>query len=328
MSIANTNISVVVIGKNEERTLGRIFENFKELDRQVEGKSQLIYVDSNSTDGSLCIAKTFREQNTKLKVSIVKIQGDTNAAVARNVGIKYIDSQSKYIFFLDGDIIFDVEFVIEAISIVEGNERIASVCGTIMDSFEMTGTKVVPRPAARAAMANVVLWHGGNFVTRKSIIEQVGMFDDNLVINEDTDYSFRMRNKGYILRRIAQRLGIHYTTSYLNCGRVLNELKSGKYMCSGLLFRKYCVSKRCVDMLKSIHGTLFRCLVICCALLSILFYPFGVIAVLGFVAVLTKTKAARGETIWSRALSFMSGIQLIVGLFKVRKRLSYEIQVV
>jgi len=328
MSTANTKISVVVIGKDEEKTLDRIFENFKELDRQVEGKSQLIYVDSNSTDGSLYIAKEFRKQNAELNVSIIKIQGNPNAAIARNVGIEHIDSQSKYIFFLDGDIIFDVEFVIKAISIMEKNERIASVCGTIMDSFETTDTKGMVRPAARAAKGNVVLWHGGNFVTGKSIIEQVGMFDDNLVKHQDIDYSFRMRNKGYILWMIEQRLGTHYTISYMNRRQMLNDLKGGKYISSGLLFKKYCVSKRYVDMLKSISGILFRCFVVCCAVLSIFFYPFGVIGVLGFVAVLSKTKTARGETVWSRALSFMSGIQFIIGLFKVRKKPIYEIQVI
>lgn len=321
-------VCIVVIGRNEAKTLGAVFERFKELSTRLGCDCHLVYVDSDSTDSSVAIAEEFRNLNPQCPVRIIRIRGSLSAAIARNAGIRYVDPESKYIFFLDGDVVFDPDFVQEAILTMEQNQRIGSVSGVITNSFGTAGTDLVTRRVARSSHDNTLLWHGGNFVTRKSVVEQVGMFDHNLVRCEDIDYSFRMRNKGYILWMVQERMGIHYTTAYMSPTHVLEGLRMANYVYSGLLFRKYCVSRRCLDMVKSISGVLFRCSIVCCALLSIFFYPLGIAALLGCAIILSRKSAARGETLCARALSLIAGIQFILGLFKVRKNQVCEVQVI
>jgi len=318
-------LSIIVIGRNEAKTLGAVFSRFKEFSASGDWDCQLVYVDSDSTDSSVAIAEEFRRLNPGLAVCILRLQGALNAAIARNAGIQYANPNSTYIFFLDGDIVFDPDFVREAIQIMDDNPKVGSVSGLLMDSYGTPGTESVARPVARSSRDNTRLWHGGNFIARKSVVEQVGLFDDHLVRHEDIDYSFRIRNEGYVLHMLQRRMGVHHTTAYMNPARVLANLRRGNYVYSGLFFRKYVISRRCLDMLKSISGVLFRCSVLCCALLSPLFYPAGAAALFGFAAVLGRKSTARRETVYSRALSFAAGIEFLMGLFLRRKEQKYNI---
>lgn len=314
----NVDLSVIVIGRNEAKTLNTVFGRFKELCACAKWKCRLIYVDSDSSDSSISIAMSFKKQNPECDIRIFGLQGNINASVARNVGIQNMDPHSNYVFFLDADIVFDVAFVDEAIGTLEQNPNIGTVSGTLTDSFDAPGTQAVMRPIAQSMKGRGRLWHGGNFIAKRHVVENVGRFDMSLVRHQDIDYSFRIRNAGYVLWMARMRMGTHYTTAYMSLPRVIHNLRQGHYTYSGLLFRKHLMSRRCIDASRATSGVLFRCFVLCCVGIAFFFRPAGIVALAGFIFILSRKSGARGESLRSRALSFVAGIQFVRGLFKPR----------
>src|SRR5580704_4449174 len=95
-------VSVVVIGRNEGDRLSACLQSVRAA-RQMPERTELIYVDSNSTDGSPDRAASFGAK------VIVLGSGKLSAARARNAGWRL--ATAPFILFLDGDTILDPDFV-------------------------------------------------------------------------------------------------------------------------------------------------------------------------------------------------------------------------
>ena len=305
---------MILIGENEAATLQEICENFKILNEKLDGKVELIFVDSDSSDNSLSVLCGFRDRNPDLDVTVIQIKGDINAAVARNTGLENTNYNSRFIFFLDGDIVFEYFFVLQAISLLKEDKRIGSVTGIIHDFFTESDKTVFER---RMRKGETVRHHGGNFVTRKDVVQSTGNFDIALTKHQDIDYTFRIRGNGYALHKLDILLGRHYTTHYLNINRVINDLIKGKYYSSGILFRKYIFSPFKLDMVRcgSIKAVILRLFLISLLLLSCLLHQAFFVFIACIVLFLLKTDKRKKENILSRLISICNGIQFFIGLF-------------
>jgi glycosyltransferase involved in cell wall biosynthesis len=307
-------LSMILIGENEAETLLKICENFRILNKKLHGETELIFVDSDSSDDSLSLLCRFREKNPDLDVTVIQIKGDINAAVARNTGLENANSNSRFIFFLDGDIVFEYFFVLQAISLLKKDKRIGSVTGIIHDCFTESDEIVFER---RMKKGPTVRHHGGNFVTRKEVVTSTGTFDTALTKHQDIDYTFRIRENGYTLYKLDILLGRHYTTHYLNINRVINDLIQGKYFSSGILFRKYIFTPFKLDMILcgSIKAVILRLFLICLLLLSFFVHQVFFVFIVCIVLFLIKTDKGKRESISSRLISICNGIQFFFGLF-------------
>jgi glycosyltransferase involved in cell wall biosynthesis len=95
--IEDSMISFIVIGRNEGWRLSKCFEGLNKVIKYNKLIDfEIIYVDSDSNDKSIEIAKSNNVNR------IYKISGNVNAAIARNVGAN--ESLGEILFFLDGDI--------------------------------------------------------------------------------------------------------------------------------------------------------------------------------------------------------------------------------
>ena len=106
MTTAAPSISVVVIGRNEGQRLARCLESV----RRTPGlkNTELIYVDSNSKDGSPELAASYGAQ-----VIVLNAQR-TTAALGRNAGWRA--AKGEFILFLDGDTILHPDFANAALA--------------------------------------------------------------------------------------------------------------------------------------------------------------------------------------------------------------------
>ena len=110
------DVTFVIIGKNEELNLNRCFKSVK-----VE-TNNIIYVDSNSTDNSINVAK----KNDIIK--IIKFNSNYyTASLARHIGAKHV--KSKLIHFLDGDMTLANGWLEKSIDFMNSNKKIAVVHG-------------------------------------------------------------------------------------------------------------------------------------------------------------------------------------------------------
>ena len=97
-------VSFIIIGKNEGWKLTKSIDSIMHaIEVNKIEDSEIIYVDSKSTDGTL---ERIKEYNN---VKTILIKGEANAAIARNVG--FTESAKPNLIFIDGDMEIQADFL-------------------------------------------------------------------------------------------------------------------------------------------------------------------------------------------------------------------------
>lgn len=92
----NPLVSVITPAYNAERFLAGTIES---VQQQTYTNWEMVIVDDQSTDRTLEIAKTYADQDSRIR--IYRLEKNSGAAVARNTAMKH--AKGRYIAFLDSD---------------------------------------------------------------------------------------------------------------------------------------------------------------------------------------------------------------------------------
>jgi len=202
---ASTTVSVVVPCFNEERFIGKVLEN---LAQQYDGeKYEIIVVDGMSTDRTREVVAEFATR----KASDVRVRLIDNPArnipVALNTGIK--EARGEIIVRMDAHSVPSINYVRRCVELL--NEQEAAVVGMpwrIRPGEESCVARAVALAVshpfgigdAKYRSPNI---HGAQFVDtvpfgvfRKSLWQELGGFNENLLANEDYDFNYRVRERG------------------------------------------------------------------------------------------------------------------------------------
>jgi glycosyltransferase involved in cell wall biosynthesis len=190
---------------------------------------EIIYVDSKSTDKSVDIALSFKE------IRVFEIEGECNAAIARNIGAK--EAKGDILFFIDGDMELLSGFFPKVIE--NGKLVYPFVSGLFIDvihdeNWNYLGEKVRSKITKDTYQTTT----GGLFIVEKELWNNVGGIDDRLRINEDFDLALRLSQKGYKLLRKADLLAKHYMIDYHKRKSLVLNIKY-----TALLSRKHILNK-------------------------------------------------------------------------------------
>src|SRR5882724_8041171 len=121
------DIGVVAIGRNEGERLRRCLAS-------VVGKvTAVVYVDSDSSDGSVALARSLGVQTVELDLSI-----PFTAARARNAGfarLQEVCPQVEFVQFVDGDCEVVAGWLERASQELEARPETAVVCGRRRERF-------------------------------------------------------------------------------------------------------------------------------------------------------------------------------------------------
>ena len=192
-------LSVVIIGRNEGERLVRCLDSVRAM-HVPEGEVEILYVDSASTDGS-----PQRAESLGATVITVHPQRPT-AALGRNAGWRA--ASAPCVLFLDGDTILQPDFVLTAlhafsdpqIGVVWGHRREihpeASVYNRVLDLDWV----YPPGPSA---------FCGGDALMRRSVLEEVGGYDETLIAGEEPEMCQRLRSRGHEILHIDQPMTGH-----------------------------------------------------------------------------------------------------------------------
>ena len=193
-------VGVVVIGRNEGLRLQRCIAS-------LPSDSQIVYVDSGSTDGSADYAAKAGCAVTKLDIQL-----PFTAARGRNAGIFYLQSQDtppEYIQMIDGDCMLDNSWIERAVIALDTNPKLACVFGRRREID------------AKASMYNRLCddeWNvpvgfiescGGDALFRTSALIGVSGYRDSLIAGEEPDLCLRMQQKGWLIERISGEMTQH-----------------------------------------------------------------------------------------------------------------------
>jgi glycosyltransferase involved in cell wall biosynthesis len=186
-------VSVVVIGRNEGERLEHCLRSVQTAD--TAGRTvELIYVDSDSTDGS-------PERAQRLGARVLRVQpARPSAAIGRNAGWRA--ATGTHVLFLDGDTVLERDFLPAALREIETFPEIAVVWGHRREI------------APSASLYNRALdldwiyppgdteFCGGDALFRREVLERSGGFDDTLIAGEEPELCARLRAMGYRIRHI------------------------------------------------------------------------------------------------------------------------------
>lgn len=277
-------ISFIVIGRNEERHLNMCFSSiYKMVEKDGVDSFEVIYVDSKSTDKSIDIALSFKN------IRVFEIEGECNAAVARNIGA--MEAKGDILFFVDGD----MELIPSFLPKVFRNNKLIYpfISGQFIDIIHDENWNYLREGIRGEIDADTYQTTvGGLFIIEKQLWDCVGGMDTRQSRSQDFDLALRLSKKGYKLLRKKNLLAKHYMISYQKRNNLVSNIRY-----TALLFRKHLFNKYYWPIfIKSQYTTLVFLFSFVC---SILFTPW--LYFIYFVALsykVMKTKENYFKMLW------------------------------
>lgn len=194
-------IGIVVIGRNEGERLTTC------LTSALHATTQVIYVDSGSTDGSVAAAMKLGAFVVSLDMSI-----PFTAARARNAGVEKLLEKYKaveYIQFIDGDCEFYEPWLETAMQYLIANPKTAIVAGRLRERY--------PEKSLYNKLCDIE-WDttpgdtkacGGIMMAQREAIKRIGGFNEHLIAGEEPELCVRLRQAGWKIHRLADDMAKH-----------------------------------------------------------------------------------------------------------------------
>ena len=193
------SVSVVIPCRNEEKYIGKCIESFLKQSYPM-GLLTIIVADGMSTDKTREVVSDISNNNTNV---ILLDNTGLSAPKGLNLGIRYTNSEIVIIF--GAHAYADENFVLENVKALENKEVgcTGGVITTINDS--MKGAAIAEAMSCPFGVGNALFRFAEkeSFVDtvafgayRKSLLDKVGLFDEELVRNQDDELNFRVEKSG------------------------------------------------------------------------------------------------------------------------------------
>lgn len=195
------NIAIVVIGRNEGERLKKCLHSV------LKSGAVIVYVDSNSTDGSVAYA-----QSVGVKVILLDDKKPLTAARARNSGFECINSNNPnidYIHFIDGDCEMAEGWLMQAVAALEKCPDVSAVCGRLREKnitrtiyTRLCDMSWYVKPGEIEAV-------GGIATMRADVFREHKGFNEDLIAGEEPELCLRIRNSGWKILCLDTQMGTH-----------------------------------------------------------------------------------------------------------------------
>lgn len=193
--LVSYQLSVVIIGKNAEKILGRSIDSvITAITRagQLIETFEIIYVDSNSADSSLQIAHAYAE------VRVVAITSSTfySAALGRHLGLKH--ARYNNILFLDGDMTLSSTWFLDTEEAYAKHSAIVGQWNERELSMEGELNREIPN-YNRIQREGVLIKPCGFLQINRKLLAEGRSFHPLIINNEEKDFYAQFYSKGKIM---------------------------------------------------------------------------------------------------------------------------------
>lgn len=198
-------VSIVIIGRNEETHIKRCLKSVMAAIRTLKD-TEILYVDSASTDGTIKVAKSF-------PVGIVQLKPDWPLSASAGRYIGYLNTTGQYILFIDGDTLLYKDWLPEGLKLMEAHPEIGGLAGMVHEICEdAKGHPVRLQKNRHENKEDFKSVHnfGGIGLYRRSVLDHVGPFNPYLSVDEERELGMRIRRAGYKLIQILKPMAITY----------------------------------------------------------------------------------------------------------------------
>lgn len=199
---SNSNTAAVVIGRNEGPRLERCL-------RSLLGRVHpLVYVDSQSTDGSVTLARALGVEVVELDLSI-----PFTAARARNAGFERVVAlapETAFVQFVDGDCEVEAGWIEFARDELLRTPRWVAVAGVRRESHpERSMYNQVCDIEWRQGPFGETTKFGGDVMIRASGLLSVGGYNPRVIAAEDDELAVRLCAEGGRVLRVDRPMTVH-----------------------------------------------------------------------------------------------------------------------
>jgi GT2 family glycosyltransferase len=265
--LMHEELGFVVIGRNEG-------DRLRQCLGAISVASQIVYVDSGSSDGSQTTARSYGVHVVELDATI-----PFTAARARNCGFQEllrISPSLVYVQFIDGDCELSGEWLDIAWSFLRENPTIAVVSGRLRERYPERSIYNwlcdrewdVPSGEAKAC--------GGIALMRARALQKVGGFREDLIAGEEPELCVRLRAAGERIWRLEADMALHDADMHRFTQWFRRTMRSGYAYAQGAKLHGMLPERHWVweSRRAFIWGL---CLPLGCATCTLLFWPLGTI---------------------------------------------------
>lgn len=189
-------VSVVIPVYNRQATIQRAVDSVL---NQTYSNIEVLVVDDGSTDNSLEMLKKYDNDN-RVKIFCQKLNQGANAA--RNRGIR--EAKGEYIAFHDSDDEWLPEKLEKQIGLMEKSKYNVSFCAYKI--YYAESTQIIPNITKKISSGNIRsilktknIVGTPTLVVHRSVITEVGIFDEEMPRLQDYEYIIRIIKKYNIL---------------------------------------------------------------------------------------------------------------------------------
>lgn len=201
VNLQTSRLGFVVIGRNEGERLRLC------LDSVLSQSSNVVYVDSGSTDGSAMMAASLGAN-----VHSLDLKRPFTAARARNAGVRSLLVMSpmlEYIQFVDGDCEVVDGWIGKAVAFLDAEQQVAAVCGRRRERHPERSVYNLLCDIEWDTPLGESKYCGGDVLTRTSALRKVDGFRDDLVAGEEPELCVRLRAAGWRIWRLDAEMTLH-----------------------------------------------------------------------------------------------------------------------
>jgi glycosyltransferase involved in cell wall biosynthesis len=189
--------------------------------------SEVIFVDSASTDRSIEVASQF-------PIQILQLRPNWPLCVAAGRYTGYRHARGEFVFFIDGDAEADLVWLNKGVQYLRSHPDIGAVAGVLDEEYvtaqgvHVGGKKNVFRQDLSASVIPAKAL-GGIALYRRAAMEKAGPVNPHLPTGEDDELCMRIRNAGWQLARLEGRMAIKYTEKRDTLYEVLRRCRTSMY---------------------------------------------------------------------------------------------------
>ena len=214
-----SEIGIIAIGRNEGKRLVDCLTSVR------SATTNIVYVDSGSTDGSVHAAE-------KIGACVVKLDlaQPFTAARARNEGFAkliVLRPNVRFVQFVDGDCTLAPLWIDSAVAFMENRPDVAIVCGRRRERnpAESIYNRMLDdewnTPIGEATAC------GGDALVRVEAFKRVGGFRPSLIAGEEPELCLRLREGGWKIWRLNEEMTQHDAAMYSFTQWWLRSVRSG-----------------------------------------------------------------------------------------------------
>ena len=194
-------ISIIIPTRNEEKSIAGCLESVINCDYDL-GQIEIIVSDGLSTDRTRTIVEEYQKEYSGIKLINNPSQFTPHGL---NRGVE--SASGEFIMILGAHSEISKNYISSNIQILEENPDIGASGGRIVNAHENPTSEAISLAMSSKFGVGNAKFRTQDYqgyvdtaafaVYRREVFDKTGMFDENLVRNQDAEFNYRIRQAGY-----------------------------------------------------------------------------------------------------------------------------------